>query len=260
LTVASHDTASAVSAVPAEGKNWAFISSGTWSIMGMTREAPLIDSRTLKGNFTNEGGLGGTYRLSKNITGLWLLQRCRREWQGIDKSDYPTLLAAADKIPAFHFLINPDAAEFLNPDSMTEAIKKFCRRTSQPLPATCGEFTRCILDSLALKYRFVLDELRALQSQRIHSIHIIGGGVKNRLLCQFTADATGLPVKAGPVEATSIGNLMVQALALGAVESPAMMKEIIKNSVRVQTYEPDPGPEWKEAYDRFKSILMKSGR
>ena len=255
IATASHDTAAAIAALPASGSNWAYISSGTWSLMGLETIHPIITKEALSSNFTNEGGVCGTIRFLKNITGLWLLQRCRKEWSRKGAPDYEELTRLAEEAAPFKSFIDPDWADFLNPASMTQAIQRFCEKTRQKPPYLPGEYIRCILESLALKYLATLDELRRFSRSPIEKIHLIGGGVRNRLLCQLTADATGLPVIAGPAEATAMGNIMVQALALGYVQSLDEIRSIIKTSVELEIYEPRGGKAWEGAYERFRSLL-----
>lgn len=256
VSCASHDTASAVAAIPAEGENWAYISSGTWSLMGVEVREPILTEKALACNFTNEGGVDGTFRFLKNIMGLWLVQECKRVW---DQShlfyDYSELIEMAISVPPFNMIIDPDRPEFLNPPNMLKAISNYCLRTEQTSPQTPAEFIRCILESLALKYRMVLDQLNEIHQNPIKQIHVVGGGSQNQLLCQFTADATGLPVIAGPVEATAIGNVMVQAMALGYINSLAEIREIVRNSIEPIVYKPKDGKDWEEAYERFQEIV-----
>jgi len=254
---ASHDTGSAVAAVPAEGGDWAYISSGTWSLLGIETPEPIINGRTLKLNFTNEGGLGGRFRFLKNVTGLWLLQQCRKSWEsaGGTSLDYAELVQAAEAAPAFRILIDPDDPDFLNPPDMTQAIRAYARRTRQPEPDSVPVYVRCILESLALKYRRVLDELRQVSPRPIKKIHVIGGGSQNALLCRFTAEAAGLPVAAGPSEAAASGNILGQALALGAVHSLEEIRAVMRNSFKLETYQPCDSPAWEKAYGRFQEIL-----
>jgi rhamnulokinase len=254
IATASHDTASAVAATPAEGDDWAYISSGTWSLMGIESAEPVINDAALNGNFTNEGGVGGTFRVLKNIMGLWLLQQCRRCWASERLYGYEELVQMGSEAKPFGPLVDPDDRRFLNPPDMAEAIRAFCLDTRQRPPAAPGEFVRTILESLALKYRFVLEQLRSLCPRPLTRIHVIGGGVQNELLCQLTADATGLPVLAGPAEATAIGNLLVQAMALGHLSSPAEIRETVRESFPVKRYEPARGAEWDAAYARFLDI------
>ena len=240
----THDTASAVAAVPAQSQpgarpDWCYISSGTWSLMGVEVPRPVINDRCRTLNFTNEGGVGGTTRLLKNIAGLWLVQECRRAWNQAGKNySWDDLTRLADQSPPLATVINPDDASFLSPPSMPEAIREFCRRTGQKPPENDGAIVRCALEGLALKYRQVLAWLEQLIGGRIETIHIVGGGVQNRQLCQMTADACNRPVVAGPIEATAIGNLMMQAVAAGDVGSIAEAREVVRNSFEVTQYAP----------------------
>jgi rhamnulokinase len=236
---ASHDTGSAVAAVPAHGGDWAFLSSGTWSLLGAEVPEPIINARTLDLNFTNEGGAFGTIRLLKNISGLWLLEECRREWarQGSNLG-YAELCEAALAAPPFTALLDPDDPSFLSPGDMPAKIAAYCGRTNQPAPQNPGATTRVIFESLALKYRAVLRSLDQIRGRPTRVLHIVGGGSKNALLCQFTADATGVPVIAGPEEATAIGNVLLQALALGHLKSPSEARELVRRSWKPRTYDP----------------------
>jgi rhamnulokinase len=255
VAVASHDTASAVAAIPSRGKDWAFISSGTWSLMGIEIKEPIINDLALRLNYTNEGGVEGTFRFLKNITGLWLLQKCRETWEQKKTIGYDRLVAMAKAAKPFSFFIDPDWQGFLNPDDMPKAILGYCVRTGQAPPRSPAEFTRGICESLALKYRLVLDEISLISAAPIRRIHVIGGGAKNRLLCQFTANATGIPVIAGPSEATAIGNIMIQARTFGFLPSLSRMREIIRHSFEVEVYEPIQIKRWEKAYERFKHII-----
>jgi len=255
VTVASHDTASAVAAVPAEGENWAYISSGTWSLMGVESKNSVITPKAMDMNFTNEGGLGNTCRLLKNISGLWLLEECRRVWGKSSGNSYKELLDTAALARPFQSLIDPDHNSFLNPENMPEAIQSFCRDTGQPEPESEAAMVRCVLESLALKYRTTLDQLRELSPHPIEKIHIIGGGSKNRLLCQYTADASGLPVLSGPAEATAIGNIMVQALAAGIVTSIPEIRGIIARSFDLEAFQPQENRSWDKALKRFQDLI-----
>ncbi len=257
IATAGHDTASAVAAVPACDGDWAFLSSGTWSLMGIETPEPLITPGTLALNFTNEGGMAGTIRFLKNVTGLWLVQQCRKRWGGPESVSYADLTAAAAAAPAFAAMIEPDDPVFLNPPDMPEAIRGYCRMTGQPVPESNAAIVRGVLESLALKYRVVLDELRSVSSRPIRKIHVIGGGSKNSLLCQFTADATSLPVIAGPDEATAIGNIMGQALALGSVRSLRDIREITAASAELRTYEPRETSAWDKAYERYQTLIAR---
>jgi rhamnulokinase len=256
IAVASHDTASAVAAVPARGNDWAYISSGTWSLMGIETRSPIINDLALALNFTNEGGVENTFRFLKNIAGLWLIQKCCDAWFPGESPDYDGLIALAQDAAPFRFVIDPDWDGFLNPGHMPEAIHRFCDRSGQPGPQSKGEFVRGICESLAMKYRLVLEELRRVSPDPIRKIHVIGGGAKNRLLCQFTANATQLPVYAGPAEATAIGNIMMQSLSCGWVSSLEKMREIIRNSFDVRCYEPARSEEWEEAFTFFRKICQ----
>jgi len=251
VAVASHDTGSAVAAIPTSGKNFAYISSGTWSLMGIEVPAPIIDE---KYNFANEGGVCGTFRVLKNIRGLWLLRRCRRKWASTREYSYADLTQMAEKAIPFVSIIDPDWPEFLNPADMPLAIEQFCRVTSQPVPQDIGQFVRTILESLALAYRYTLGKLREISGKDIEQIHIVGGGSQNYLLCQFTADATGLPVYAGPIEATAIGNILVQAIAFGRISSLEELREVVRHSFSLNLYEPQHTFDWDEAYGRFLKL------
>ncbi len=255
VATASHDTAAAIAAIPAAGGNWAYISSGTWSLMGVETNQPIINRQALEANFTNEGGVAGSIRFLKNIAGLWLVQQCRKEWAHGSALGYDELTRLAGEAAPFKAMLDPDWKDFLNPVSMPAAIQRYCHQTGQPAPGTPPEIVRCVLESLALKYHFTLDELRRVAAIEIAKIHVIGGGARNELLCQFTADATGLPVLAGPAEATAIGNIMVQALALGYVRTLSDIRTIVRNSVAIRTYEPRQSKEWDAAYERYQNLL-----
>jgi rhamnulokinase len=255
---ASHDTASAVVSVPAQGTAWAYISSGTWSLMGVELEAPLINDKAAAYNFTNEGGFGGTIRFLKNIMGLWLVQECRRTWERSGRAySYDELARLARAAAPFASLVDPDDAAFMLPASMPEAIADYCRRTGQSSPLDPGAVIRCALESLALRYRWVLESLEELTGQRLETIHVVGGGSQNELLCQLTADACARPVLAGPVEATAIGNVLVQALALGLLGSLADAREVVRRSFELQTYAPRDSLAWDEPYRRFQTYLLQ---
>jgi rhamnulokinase len=249
---ASHDTASAVAAITARDGT-AFISSGTWSLVGTELDAPVLTPRAMLLNFSNEGGVEGTTRLLKNVMGLWLLQGCRRSWAQQNREfSYAELMDAAAREPAFDHLIDPDEASFANPDDMTSAIDQFCRRTDQPAPSTPGSYARTVFDSLALKYRLVIRDLQSVIDRPIERIRVIGGGSQNRLLNQLTADATGLPVVAGPVEATALGNIAVQMLATGAAASLAEARAIIDRSFPTTVFTPRDVDEWNRHATRFQ--------
>jgi rhamnulokinase len=253
--VATHDTGSAVAAAPGEGGDWAYLSSGTWSLLGIESKKPLITEETRKMNFTNEGGIGGTYRVLKNIMGLWLLQECRRSWASAGKEfTYPKIAEMASTTPAFVSLVDPDHAGFLNPPDMPDAIRKYCATTGQPVPESPAAVARCVFESLALKYRFVIDQLRKISPNPINRLHVFGGGCNNKLLAQFTANACGIPVHAGPAEATAIGNILVQAMALGFVKSHSELRTIVRNSFPLDKYEPQETEKWEKAYGKFKEL------
>jgi rhamnulokinase len=247
----SHDTASAVAGVPTEhtGKtNWAYLSSGTWSLMGVEVAKPSLSERTLEMNLTNEGGLDDTYRLLKNIMGLWLVQQCKRAFEAQGKSyTYSQLARLAARARALRSRVDPDDPRFLNPPDMVKAIQDFCRETGQPIPKTEGELVRCAYESLALKYRQVLGWLEELTGNRLDVIHIVGGGSQNELLSQFTADACQRPVIAGPVEATAMGNLLVQVRSNGELSSLADIRAVVRKSSQVKTYTPGLAEAWQEA-------------
>ena len=254
IAVAGHDTASAVAAVPAKDEHFAYLSSGTWSLMGIETKEPIINKVSYDRNFTNEGGVEGTTRFLKNICGMWLLERCRKEWGDDAPADYGVLLSEAMKVPAFQSLINPDNPVFANPADMQGAIKEYCRATGQHVPEGYAEICRCIFESLALRYRQVAGYLKEMASFPIDTLHIIGGGSLNEYLNQFTANATGLTVLAGPQECTALGNIMLQAKAAGAVGGIFDMRRIIAESVTMKRYDPQDKALWDEAYEKFKEL------
>lgn len=259
----SHDTASAVMAVPAASvagavPDWCYISSGTWSLMGVESPQPVVNDTCRELNFTNEGGVGDTIRLLKNIAGLWLLQECRRVWnQAGSEYGWADLVQAAESSAPLVSLIDPDDPSLVAPKDMTATIREQCRASGQPVPETPGAMVRCILESLALRYRMVLGWLRELTGSPINTIHIVGGGTQNRLLCQMAADACNCRVLAGPVEATAIGNVMVQATTAGDVSGIAEARAFVRGSFDVVEYVPQsPGP-WDDAYGRFEQLSRK---
>ncbi len=252
--VAGHDTGSAVAAVPAAGEEFAYLSSGTWSLMGIETRQAVINEKSYELNFTNEGGIEGTTRFLKNICGMWLLERCRKEWGDSVPQDYATLFGDAMKAEAFLSLINPDDQMFANPANMQDAIREYCRKTGQHVPEGYAEIIRCIFDSLALRYRQVFEWLKDFASFDIKTLHIIGGGSKNDYLNQFTANATGVRVLAGPQEGTALGNIMVQAKAVGLVKDIWEMRAIIANSLQLKEYTPQDKALWDENYARFLKI------
>jgi rhamnulokinase len=258
IATASHDTASAVAAVPVEGSgnDWCYISSGTWSLMGVELDEPVINEKVLGYNYTNEGGVGGTIRFLKNIMGLWLVQECRRQWirEHHDHS-YGELTQMAARAKKFGALIDPDHKPFLTPGDMPEKIEQFCKDTKQRTPHTRGEYVRACLESLALTYRRTLDGLEDILGRKLKTIYVVGGGSQNELLNQMTADACDRAVVAGPVEATAAGNILVQAMATGDVKSLADARAIVRNSFEVKRYEPQHSEKWDEAYARYKGII-----
>ena len=255
IAVAGHDTASAVVSVPARGENWAYLSSGTWSLLGIESPVPVVNEKTLEMNFTNEGGVDGTTRLLKNIMGMWLIQECKRIWDQDGELDWQQIVDLSDAAEHFKSLINPDDPSFLNPGNMPKAIQEFCAKTNQPVPQSKGEIARCIYDSLVLKYKFTIRQIESVTGKPIEKLHIIGGGAHNKMMNQLTADATGIPVFAGPTEATAIGNIMLQAKALEKVKSLAEIREIVRNSFDVTNYLPSPKLDWEAAYGKFENLL-----
>ncbi|MBV8267260.1 MAG: rhamnulokinase [Planctomycetaceae bacterium] len=264
LAPGTHDTASAVAAVPAVGPSataggppdWCYLSSGTWSLLGVEVPRPVITAETLRYNLTNEGGVAGTTRLLKNIMGLWLVQECRRTWAraGRDLS-YEELIPRAEAAMPFAALVDPDDATFLTPGDMPARLAAFCIRTGQTPPADEGAFVRCALESLALKYRATIGQLETILGTTIRTIHVVGGGTRNALLCQFTADACGRLVHAGPVEATAVGNVLLQAMARGRIASLADARAIVARSFPVTVYEPRAAGVWDEAAGRFGALI-----
>lgn len=258
VTPATHDTGAAVAACPTRrtGKaDWAYISSGTWSLMGVEVQDAILTPKALERNVTNEGGIDGTYRLLKNIMGLWLVQRCKVAFAARGKDiDYAELTRLATEATAFRSLVDPDKAAFLGPADMTSAIADECRRTNQPIPETEGQFVRCALESLALKYRMVLGWLEELTGTRVEVIHIVGGGTQNQLLNQFTADSCGRPVFAGPIEATALGNVLLQARAAGDISSLSEIREVVRTSETIGEYTPKDTDQWNDAWGRFQEL------
>ncbi len=256
INVASHDTASAVIAVPTQEKDFIYISSGTWSLMGTELDAPLINDQSRDLNFTNEGGAMNTIRFLKNIMGLWLIQESRRQWrrEGNEYS-FAQMEAWAKEATPLRSFINPGDASFATPGNMPERVREYCRRTGQYVPETVGEVVRCIYESLALKYRMTAESIETLMGRQAKVIHVVGGGTKDKFLSQMTADACGIPVAAGPEEATAIGNLMMQAIAAGAVASISEARAVVSASFELKRYEPSSDRDtWNEAYARFCAL------
>jgi rhamnulokinase len=252
----SHDTGAAVAAVPASGGNWAYLSSGTWSLMGVEKPQPVITDTSRDLGFTNEIGYGDSVRLLKNIIGLWLIQESRRHWikEG-QKFEFAELADLAAKAPPFVSLINPDDPRFMTPDDMPVKIAAFCRETGQPEPKDIGACVRCIYESLALLYRVTLQKLERLTGGKIEKLHIVGGGSNAALLNQFAANATKLPVLAGPGECTALGNILVQAIALGHLPSHEAAREVVRNSFELKTFTPQDAAAWDAAAARFEKLL-----
>ena len=257
IAVVTHDTGSAVAAVPTETERFVYISSGTWSLMGTEVYSPVITPDSLKYNFTNEGGAAGTYRFLKNSLGMWLAQECRRTWAlAGEEHSYDDMMQMAADAPPFGPLIDPEPSSpyFLAPGDMPARIRAFCDKTGQPRPESKGAVLRCIFESLALRYRLILEQLEEAMGHTMEVIHIVGGGSRNALLNQFTADATNRPVIAGPDEATSAGNIMVQAIATGHLGSIAEGRAMIRRSFDLARYEPHPSAAWDDAYARFQGL------
>lgn len=253
IAVAGHDTGSAVAAVPAANENFAYLSSGTWSLMGIESKDAIINKTSYDRNFTNEGGIEGTTRFLKNITGMWLYERCRKEWTDAPKS-HKELQDEAMKQPAFQSIINPDDPMFANPSSMVEAIQQYCKKTGQHVPQGYAEICRCIFESLALRYRQVFDWIKEMSATPIDVLHIIGGGSLNLYLNQFTANSCGVEVLAGPQEGTALGNIMVQAKSAGEVKDLWDMRRVIANSLDLVAFHPTDKAAWDKAYASFIKI------
>lgn len=256
IAPATHDTGSAVAAVPATGaKPWVFLSSGTWSLMGMEVTSPIITEASTRYNFTNEGGVGGTFRFLKNIMGLWLVQECRRTWErGGSPFDYGTLAKMAADAKPFVAILDPDDPSFMPIGDMPARIKAFCEKTGQKAPEGPGETVRVCLESLAMVYRQTLARIEECTGRKAEVIHIVGGGTQNTHLCQWAADATGRTVIAGPVEATAAGNIAVQAVATGALKDIRQARELIRASFEVNVYEPKDTARWDGPYARFVEL------
>ncbi|WP_066685456.1 rhamnulokinase [Christensenella intestinihominis] len=259
--VGSHDTASAVAAVPVSSKNesYAFCSSGTWSLFGIETDSPIFQDEMYENGFSNEGTVQGGFRPLKNITGLWLLQECRKEWKRNGKDwSYGEITAAAELASPLRSLIDPSHSDFFGVTSMPTQIAKYCKRTGQPVPETEGALARCIYESLALKYRWTIEHLESLTGKSIEHIYIVGGGTQNKLLNQMTADCTGKPVTAGPIEGACVGNLLTQAMALGEIANIGELREVVRNSFVLEEYEPKQSTVWDDASERMK-IISKDG-
>jgi rhamnulokinase len=252
----SHDTGAAVAAVPASGENWAYLSSGTWSLMGVEWPKPVINDQARSLGFTNEIGFGDSVRLLKNIVGLWIVQECRRHWTKEGKKyDFAALEKMAAAAPPFVSLINADDPRFLSPDDMPKRIAEFCEETGQPVPANHAAYMRCIYESLALFYRVVLRRIERLTGKKIERLHIVGGGSKDTMLNQCAANALKIPVLAGPTECTATGNILIQAIALGHLPSLAAAREVVRASFELKTFTPQDSAQWDAAAARFEKLV-----
>jgi sugar (pentulose or hexulose) kinase len=251
IAIGSHDTASAVAGVPAGKGNWAYLSSGTWSLMGVEIPKAIVNDKTFEYEFTNEGGIENTIRLLKNIMGLWLIQECRRQWQkeGTDLS-YDELTAMAENAEPFAGFLNVDEGVFLAPGDMPKRINEYLARTGQKTTEDKGQINRIILESLAVKYRHVMEAIEDVTGNTIEILHIVGGGIKNELLCQFAANATGKKVITGPIEATASGNILVQAMATGQIKTLDQAREFVRNSFDLKEYQPQDESLWQEQYEK----------
>jgi rhamnulokinase len=255
IAVASHDTASAVAAIPDLDESSAFLSSGTWSLMGVAVDEPILSDAAFNSGFTNEGAADGRVLLLKNMTGLWILQECARNWEAAGKSlTWAEIEEAAVTATAFRSFIDPSASELQAPVDMCAAIARACAKSQQPIPQSAGEFARCIFESLSLAYREVLEEMERVTGRTLRTIRVVGGGCLNHFLCQMTADASGREVIAGPVEAAALGNALVQAVATGKIKNLAEGRVALRQSVELRTYEPVCVDEWQQAFARYKSI------
>jgi len=258
VAVGSHDTESAVAAVPVPGgSGFAYIVCGTWSLLGTELAEPIVTAEAMAYDFSNEGGIGGTYQLLKNIMGLWILQECKREWDELgETASFSELALAAKEAEPFRSLISPDDAIFYAPGGMTGRIQSYCKAAGQPVPRSQGEVARCILESLALRYREALEGMEALTKTSFVSLHLVGGGIQNELLCQFTANAIGRPVSAGPVEASAIGNMLMQLVALGECPDLESARKLVAASFPIKEYVPEAHEQarWNGAYEKFRKL------
>ncbi len=262
VAVAGHDTGAAVASVPAQDEKFAYLSCGTWSLLGIETKEAIISDKTFEYNFTNEGGVEGTTRFLKNICGMWLLERCRKEWKAVETvnaedeapANVNVINSDAAEAEGFRSFVNPDDPRFSNPASMIEAIQGYCRESGQPVPVGYKQIARCIFDSLAMRYRQVIGYLNDLAPFPIERLHVIGGGTYNKPLMQMAANSTGLPVITGPVEGTAIGNIMLQAKAAGLVGDIYDMRRIIADSIDICRYEPQDRQAWDEAYQKYLNV------
>lgn len=257
VAVGSHDTASAVAAVPNLKNNWAFISSGTWSLIGIETENPIINNKSFEYNFTNEGGVGGKIRFLRNVMGMWIIQQIKKEWELEGKIySYAQLNKMAEKAAPFRCFIDVDSQEFLNPQSMISAINKYCKDTNQNVPKTKAEYIRSVLESLAFKYRVIIESINSISKIKIEVINIVGGGSQNELLNQFTADCNGLKVVAGPVEATAFGNILVQAIAKNLIKDISSGRKIISKSIELKEFIPKNKKDWENSFQKVKNLII----
>jgi rhamnulokinase len=261
IAVASHDTASAVAAIPELDEESVFLSSGTWSLMGVAVDEPNISDDAFRTGFTNEGSADGRVLLLKNISGLWILQECARSWRAAGEHySWGELEEAASNVTAFRSFIDPSSAEFQSPPDMCEAVQLYCANSRQPVPKTVGEIARCVFESLSFAYREVVENLERITGRSLSTIRVVGGGCLNQFLCQMTASASGREVIAGPVEAAALGNAMVQAVAIGHLKNLADGRAAMKQSVQYQSYSPAHGSTWQEAFERYKSVIAHGRR
>ncbi|MBB6730287.1 rhamnulokinase [Cohnella sp. CBP 2801] len=252
IAVGTHDTESAVAAVPADGESFAYLVCGTWSLLGTELPEPLLTPETMEAEFSNEGGVGDTYQLLKNIMGLWILQECKREWDEAGTAkDYGRLAAEAEAAEPLRSLIDPDDLRFYSPGGMTEKVQAYCAESGQPVPKTEGQIARCILESLAFRYRQALEQAERLTGRVFPALHMVGGGIQNRLLCRLTASAIGRPVVAGPVEASAIGNLLLQFIASGACADLASARRLVAASFPLDRYVPDGKTSLQAKYEEW---------
>lgn len=256
--VGSHDTASAVASVPAKDDDYAFISSGTWSLIGVVSDKAIINDTAYANRFSNEGTVDGTYRPLRNVMGLWIIQNCKKQWDGEGSLSWDDIVAMAGKAPAFKSFIDVSDSSFFTPDDMTGKIQRYCAATGQPVPQSKGEIARTVYESLAMSYREAFRGLEEIKGKRIGALHIVGGGSKNSMLNRLTANAVGREVIAGPAEATAIGNIMVQVLASGEVADTTEMRQVIRDSFEVECFEPENADEWTEQFNRY--LKIKEGR
>lgn len=255
VAVGEHDTASAVAAIPGEG-SFAFCSSGTWSLFGVETDAPVITEEAYKANFSNEGTVQGGFRPLKNIMGLWLIQECRREWQNSGQAlSWDEITAAAEQAPPLRSIIDPDMPGFFAAGGMQDKIQAYCKKTGQPIPETVGQVARCVYESLALKYRWALNRLEEIRGGRIDCLNIVGGGIQNKLLNQMAANAIERPVITGPVESAAMGNILMQAVALGELKGIGDVRAAVRNSAEIEYYMPQDSGAWQDAYGKLMAWM-----